>query len=197
MSHAGDYLRYFCSHGEICDIQDSNILERGLSGFIKYWVILNSFLCRNSIRNEPQSDYVMMGRELLFPLTNPLTSCTIWEPSCYMQCYLYPLRALGCLCFSISRSRNGSLHGFSSVFRDSGAGVIDCLDWANFSSGSAVVQTVLELLDVVLQKGSPKQFSEILWFFQVGTVSSHVCLHVMVDFGSCQVRAKAANARNK
>lgn len=108
-----------------------------------------------------------MGRELCLPLTNPLTSCTIWEPSCY----LYPLRALGCLCFSISLSRNGSLHGFSSVFRDSGAGVTDCLEWANFSSSSAVVQTVLELLDVVLQKGSPKQFSGILWFFKWGLLA--------------------------
>lgn len=33
--------------------------------------------------------------------------------------------------------------------------------------------------------------------FQVETVSSHVCLHVKMDFGSCQVRAKAANTQTK
>lgn len=84
-----------------------------------------------------------------------------------MQLYLYPARPLGCLCFSISPSRNGSLHEFSSVFRDSGA----CFHWANFSASSAVPQTVLELLDVVLQKGSPEQFSGILWFFKWGLLA--------------------------
>lgn len=33
--------------------------------------------------------------------------------------------------------------------------------------------------------------------FQVETVNSHVCLHVRMDFGSCQVRAKAANTQTK
>lgn len=84
-----------------------------------------------------------------------------------MQRYLYPARPLGCLCFSISPSRNGSLHEFSSVFRDSGA----CFHWANFSASSAVPQTVVELLDVVLQKGSPEQFSGILWFFKWGLLA--------------------------
>lgn len=84
-----------------------------------------------------------------------------------MQRYLYPARPLGCLCFSISPSRNGSLHEFSSVFRDSGA----CFHWANFSASSAVPQTVLELLNVVLQKGSPEHFSGILWFFKWGLLA--------------------------
>lgn len=29
------------------------------------------------------------------------------------------------------------------------------------------------------------------------TVSSHVCLHVRMAFGSCQIRAEAANVQNK
>lgn len=78
------------------------------------------------------------------------------------------LMALWCLCFFSFHSRNRSLHQFSSVLRDSGAGVMGCLHLSvaqpNSSGSSAGVLTVLELLDVSLQKGSPKEFSDILSF---------------------------------
>lgn len=197
MSHAGDYLRYFCSHGEIYDIRDSNILERGLAGFIKYWVISNSFLCRNSSRNEPQSDYVVMGREIHLPLTHPLTSPTIWEPSCYHAVFSVPTQAFGMpLLFHFSFQKwkfawvqlgvqgfwswDNCLPSLSKFFRQLSCGTDSSwTSWCRVAEGKS---------------------RAVLWnplTFQVGSVSSRVCLHVRMDFGSCQVRAKAANAGNK